>query len=84
MYSVKDYISPRKGPSKRPVNAAQLSTRGSAHPDDGPGHIRSSRGQHRSANFKESTRPDGSKNFRLDLHGVELNVTQFLEEQKLE
>jgi lactoylglutathione lyase len=33
---------------------------------------------------KEATRPDGSKNFRLDLHGVELNVTQFLEEQKLE
>ena len=33
---------------------------------------------------KENTRPDGSKNFRLDLHGVELNVTDFLEEQKLE
>jgi lactoylglutathione lyase len=32
---------------------------------------------------KEATRPDGSKNFRLDLHGVELNVTEFLEEQKL-
>jgi lactoylglutathione lyase len=33
---------------------------------------------------KEATRPDGSKNYRLDLHGVELNVTQFLEEQKLD
>jgi catechol 2,3-dioxygenase-like lactoylglutathione lyase family enzyme len=33
---------------------------------------------------KEATRPDGSKNFRLNLHGVELNVTEFLEEQKLE
>ena len=32
---------------------------------------------------KENTRPDGSKNFRLDLHGVELNVTEFLQEQKL-
>src|SRR6266536_435018 len=32
---------------------------------------------------KENTRPDGSKNYRLNLHGVELNVTQFLEEQKL-
>jgi catechol 2,3-dioxygenase-like lactoylglutathione lyase family enzyme len=32
---------------------------------------------------KENTRPDGSKNFRLDLHGVELNVTEFLTEQKL-
>jgi catechol 2,3-dioxygenase-like lactoylglutathione lyase family enzyme len=32
---------------------------------------------------KENIRPDGSENFRLDLHGVELNITQFLEEQKL-
>jgi lactoylglutathione lyase len=32
---------------------------------------------------KENTRPDGSKNYRLNLHGVELNVTEFLEEQKL-
>jgi lactoylglutathione lyase len=32
---------------------------------------------------KENTRPDGTKNFRLDLHGVELNVTEFLTEQKL-
>ena len=32
---------------------------------------------------KEATRLDGSKNYRLDLHGVELNVTQFLDEQKL-
>ena len=32
---------------------------------------------------KENTSPDGSKNFRLDLHGVELNVTEFLTEQKL-
>ena len=32
---------------------------------------------------KENIRPDGSKNFRLDLHGVELNITEFLEEQKL-
>ena len=30
---------------------------------------------------KESTRPDGGKNYRLDLHGVELNITQFLDEQ---
>ena len=33
--------------------------------------------------LKENTRPDGSKNYRLDLHGVELNVTEFLTEQKL-
>src|SRR6266478_3204037 len=33
---------------------------------------------------KENIRPDGSKNFRLDLHGVELNITEFLEEQKLD
>ena len=32
---------------------------------------------------KENIRPDGSKNYRLDLHGVELNVTEFLTEQKL-
>ena len=32
---------------------------------------------------KESKRPDGSASYRLDLHGVELNVTPFLEEQKL-
>jgi catechol 2,3-dioxygenase-like lactoylglutathione lyase family enzyme len=32
---------------------------------------------------KEIKRPDGSANYRLDLHGVELNVTPFLEEQKL-
>jgi len=33
--------------------------------------------------LKKNTRPDGSKNYRLDLHGVELNVTEFLTEQKL-
>jgi lactoylglutathione lyase len=33
--------------------------------------------------LKENTRPDGSKNYRLDLHGVELNVTEFLTQQKL-
>ena len=33
--------------------------------------------------LKENIRPDGSKNYRLDLHGVELNVTEFLTEQKL-
>lgn len=33
---------------------------------------------------KENKRPDGSANYRLDLHGVELNVTQFLPEQNLE
>jgi catechol 2,3-dioxygenase-like lactoylglutathione lyase family enzyme len=31
----------------------------------------------------ERTGPNGRKNFRLNLHGVELNVTDFLEEQKL-
>jgi catechol 2,3-dioxygenase-like lactoylglutathione lyase family enzyme len=31
----------------------------------------------------ERTAPNGRKSFRLDLHGVELNVTEFLEEQKL-
>ena len=33
---------------------------------------------------KETTRPDGGKSYRLDLHGVELNVTQFLEDQQLD
>jgi len=33
--------------------------------------------------LKENIRPDGGKNYRLDLHGVELNVTEFLTEQKL-
>ena len=28
--------------------------------------------------------PDGRKSYRLDLHGVSLNVTEFLEDQKLE
>jgi 4-hydroxyphenylpyruvate dioxygenase-like putative hemolysin len=32
----------------------------------------------------ERTAPSGRKTFRLSLHGVELNVTDFLEEQKLE
>jgi lactoylglutathione lyase len=32
---------------------------------------------------KESKRPDGSASYRLDLHGVELNVTPFLEDQEL-
>lgn len=32
----------------------------------------------------ERTSPSGKKSFRLNLHGVELNVTDFLEEQKLE
>jgi len=32
----------------------------------------------------ERTSPNGGKSFRLNLHGVELNVTDFLEEQKLE
>jgi catechol 2,3-dioxygenase-like lactoylglutathione lyase family enzyme len=32
----------------------------------------------------ERTNPSGRKTFRLNLHGVELNVTDFLEEQKLE
>jgi len=31
----------------------------------------------------ERTAPNGRKTFRLNLHGVELNVTEFLEEQKL-
>jgi lactoylglutathione lyase len=31
----------------------------------------------------ERTGPDGRKSFRLDLHGVSLNVTDFLEEQSL-
>lgn len=33
---------------------------------------------------KESTRPDGGMSYRLDLHGVELNVTQFLDDQQLD
>ena len=32
----------------------------------------------------ERTSPSGKKTYRLSLHGVELNVTDFLEEQKLE
>jgi len=32
----------------------------------------------------ERTAPNGGKSFRLNLHGVDLNVTDFLEEQKLE
>ena len=32
----------------------------------------------------ERKTPAGRKTFRLNLHGVELNVTEFLEEQKLE
>jgi lactoylglutathione lyase len=32
----------------------------------------------------ERTGPEGRKSFRLDLHGVSLNVTDFLPEQKLE
>jgi catechol 2,3-dioxygenase-like lactoylglutathione lyase family enzyme len=32
----------------------------------------------------ERTAPNGRKSFRLNLHGVELNVTDFLVEQKLE
>jgi len=32
----------------------------------------------------ERTGSDGRKSFRLDLHGVPLNVTDFLDEQKLE
>jgi catechol 2,3-dioxygenase-like lactoylglutathione lyase family enzyme len=31
----------------------------------------------------ERTTPNGRRTFRLNLHGVELNVTEFLEEQKL-
>ena len=33
---------------------------------------------------KETRRPDGEVSYRLDLHGVELNVTKFLEEQQLD
>ena len=33
---------------------------------------------------KETTRPDGGKSYRLDLHGVELNVTPFLDDQQLD
>lgn len=32
----------------------------------------------------ERAGPDGRKSFRLDLHGVSLNVTDFLPEQELE
>src|SRR5918993_1323019 len=32
----------------------------------------------------ERTGPDGRKIFRLDLHGVPLNVTEYLSDQKLE
>ena len=32
----------------------------------------------------ERTATNGGKSFRLNLHGVDLNVTDFLEEQKLE
>jgi catechol 2,3-dioxygenase-like lactoylglutathione lyase family enzyme len=32
---------------------------------------------------RETTAPDGRKSFRVNLHGVELNVTDFLQEQKL-
>ena len=32
----------------------------------------------------ERAAPNGGKSFRLNLHGVELNVTDFLEEQQLE
>lgn len=32
----------------------------------------------------ERTAPNGRVSFRLNLHGVELNVTDFLEDQKLE
>lgn len=32
---------------------------------------------------RENTAPNGRKSYRLNLHGVELNVTDFLEEQKL-
>ena len=34
--------------------------------------------------LSERTTPSGRKTFRVSLHGVELNVTDFLEEQKLE
>jgi catechol 2,3-dioxygenase-like lactoylglutathione lyase family enzyme len=34
--------------------------------------------------LRETTAPDGRKSFRVNLHGVELNVTDFLVEQKLE
>jgi len=34
--------------------------------------------------LSERATPGGRKTFRLSLHGVELNVTDFLEEQKLE
>ena len=34
--------------------------------------------------LRENMTASGRKSFRLDLHGVELNVTDFLEEQKLQ
>ena len=37
-----------------------------------------------STSRKETTRPDGGKSYRLDLHGVELNVTQYLDDQQLD
>jgi len=33
--------------------------------------------------LKEYKRPNDTANYRVDLHGVELNVTEYLEEQKL-
>ena len=33
--------------------------------------------------LRENTAANGRKSFRVNLHGVELNVTDFLEEQKL-
>jgi lactoylglutathione lyase len=33
--------------------------------------------------LRENTANDGRKSFRVNLHGVELNVTDFLQEQKL-
>ena len=33
--------------------------------------------------LRENTAANGRKTFRVNLHGVELNVTDFLEEQKL-
>jgi catechol 2,3-dioxygenase-like lactoylglutathione lyase family enzyme len=33
--------------------------------------------------LKEYNRPNGTANYCVDLHGVELNVTEYLEEQKL-
>jgi catechol 2,3-dioxygenase-like lactoylglutathione lyase family enzyme len=33
--------------------------------------------------LRENTSSDGRKSFRVNLHGVELNVTDFLQEQRL-